>query len=125
MNDIKIVTDSAANNMKAFKSYKHYICLCHRLNTAIEKAYAKTVEEDIFFASADKNITSLIGFANRTNQQNSLPMKLKSGSATRPWRRYCDKFSSVFQSYQALQELSSVNFNQNYFFYFFVLGYEN
>ena len=106
--DIKIITDSAANNLKAFKEYSHFKCLCHRLNTAIEKGYNKTVDDNVLFASMDSNSTILIGNVNRANKQNLLPIKLKSGSATRPWRRYCHKFSSIQRSYNALKEISPV-----------------
>lgn len=87
---------------KLFGITKYSVCFCQRLMTWIEKAYAQTVEED-FFARADRNITSLIGLVDRTDKQNLLLIKFKFGAAQD--HGDSDKFSSVLQSYQALQEI--------------------
>lgn len=112
----KIVTDSAANYIKAGKNFDHHVCMCHRLNTAIEKAYTKSLQTNTYLKSADEAITGVIGYANRSNLQNKLPIKLKSGSQTRPWRRYSDRFKSIFESYEALEQKLPV------FFYLTILA---
>ena len=88
--------------------------MCHRLNTAIEKAYTKSLQTNTYLKSADEAITGVIGYANRSNLQNKLPIKLKSGSQTRPWRRYSDRFKSIFESYEALEQKLPVFFLLNY-----------
>ena len=103
-NQAKLVTDSAANYIKAGRNFDHHMCLCHKLNTAIEKGYNQSLQENVYLKGADEAITRVIGYVNRANLQNKLPIKLKSGSQTRPWRRYSDRFNSVFSSYDALEK---------------------
>lgn len=102
---ITVITDSAPNMVKACKGMQHYRCLCHRLNTAIEKAFNETCSDDEYLALIDQGVTSLIGFVNKTGLQHEMPIKLKSGSVTRPWRRYSDKFGSLHDSHDKLVEI--------------------
>ena len=105
VNNANVITDSARNYIKAMKNVNHFKCVCHRLNTAIEIAYSKTVEKSPYFKLVDTQISDLIGFVNRTGKQCKLPIKLKSGCVTRPWRRYTDRSESIFRSFDALSKI--------------------
>lgn len=116
-----IITDSAANCVKACKAMVHFRCVCHRINTAVEKGYTQTLSQNQFLMHMDKSINSVIGYVNKANLQHELPIKLKSGCLTRPWRRYSDRFESLFKSYDKLTEvLKKVNIlNLHFNFYHF------
>ena len=62
-------------------------CACHRINTLIDTAWVelKRVNEDI--ADADKHARELGWYVHQAaGVQATLPMSLKGGGVTRPWR---------------------------------------
>lgn len=103
--ETSIITDSAPNMVKACQGMQHFRCICHRFNSAIDKAFNISLQENNYLTVFDTSVNSLIGFANRTGIQHALPIKLKSGSATRPWRRFSDRFGSLNDSYDKLVEI--------------------
>lgn len=103
--ETSIITDSAPNMVKACSGMQHFRFICHRFNTAIDKAFNMSLQENNYLAVFDASVNSLIGFANRTGIQHALPIKLKSGSATRPWRRFSDRFGSLNHSFDKLVEI--------------------
>ncbi|MES1904052.1 MAG: hypothetical protein MHPSP_004520, partial [Paramarteilia canceri] len=101
----KIITDSAPNYLKDGRLFHHLKCICHLLNTAIEKAHIETLEKNLFYKFIESRITYTIGFINYTNRQKELSIKLKSGSTTRPWKRLSNKAASMSASYYKLVEI--------------------
>ena len=74
----------------------------HRFNTIINDAWKAAIKDNQTIANFDSDITTLIEYINRTNAQDKLPIKLQSGSKTRPWRMLSDRMGIVSRSYMAL-----------------------
>ena len=106
LSDSNFVTDCGSNILKACKiaNISHFKCLCHRMNTALSSAWEKAMENDIL-KSLDKDLSKLIEYANRTQMNSKLPIKLKSGCPTRPWRQLYDKYYSLSRSYDLVEQI--------------------
>lgn len=102
----KLVTDSASNNVAAFKEYLWLPCMCHKLNTSKSNAWkdliAKSPEIMCFNQAVNKLVTHV---QHKSDIQKKLIMKIKPGSKTRAWRGLIDKFSKVYVNYDRLNEI--------------------
>ena len=101
----KFVTDAGANIKKAIEEMSvSYRCLCHKFNTAIETGFKDAIGMSQNFKDFDSAVTNLITYVNKSEMNNGLPIRLKSGGTTRPWRHLYDKYYGVLRSYDSLRE---------------------
>ena len=100
------VTDSGANIVKACRDYYvHYRCLAHRYSTALTIGYESACKESSLLDSVERDTNSLIGYFNHSEKNKNLPIRLKSGSRTRPWRHLHEKFYSINESYDEILKI--------------------
>ena len=101
--EARFVTDAGANIKKACReNFKSSLCLCHKFSTAVQLGFSNALSKSDLLCAIDLNVTSLITFVNKTDMNSQLPIRLKSGGITRPWRHLFNKFSSVKESYDSL-----------------------
>lgn len=103
-----VTTDKGSNIVAATQQHTRIDCACHRLSTAISKAWETTKTNCQDLSTLDENVNHLIRFVKKSsNIQHQLPCTLKTGGTTRPWRSLMQKFQSVSTSYTALQPILS------------------
>lgn len=114
--DCIFVTDSGPNILKACQDYYiHYRCLAHRYSTTTNEGFRNACNKSEFLLDFDRDVTNLIGYCNKSEINNNLPCRLKSGCKTRPWRHLYEKFYSVYQSFDALKDILSKVIKYNFF----------
>ena len=109
---VAITTDSGSNMLKAVKDGDMISirCICHRYNTVVNEAWKEATKENETLGKLDSDVSSLIEYVNRLGIQSKLPIKLKSGCKTRPWRSIAQKLHSVLMSYDfLLSHFTSLN----------------
>ena len=105
------VTDSGANIKKAIKVMSvPMLCFAHKFNTSLEIGYSDCLEQCEALKAFDKSVTNLITYVNKSEINHNLPIRLKSGGVTRPWRHLYDKFYGVLRSYDSLDSVLSAVF---------------
>ena len=101
----RIVTDSGANIKKSVnEKFEGYQCFAHRYNTSLETGFKLACSQDVILSEIESQVTRLICYVNKADLNNGLPIRLKSGCQTRPWRHFFEKYNSICESYDALLE---------------------
>ena len=106
--DTPVTTDRGSNVVAAMKNAVRLDCMCHRLHTVLENAWADTRRDVEDAATYETAISDLCRFIKQScGLQEQLPKSLKHGGDTRPWVSLFRRAESVECSYEALVNLLS------------------
>ena len=104
ISEVQIVTDSGRNIVAAVSDMRSNRCMAHRLHTVLSDAWEYAKEHDPDILNLDLFCRKLVTFVKASsNIQEHLPMRLKHGGKTRPWRSLYQMFHSIYTSYDALE----------------------
>ncbi len=103
LDDTPCTTDRGSNIVAATVEKAHVDCACHRLNTAIDTAWKMLMSINDELQQLNSFSHELVKYANQASGiQSALPVSLKHGGETRPWRSLSYMFSSISESHEAL-----------------------
>ena len=103
---VPIVTDSDRNILAAVSDMQSQCCMAHILHNVLSDAWKNAKAHNIEIHNLDVFSRNLVTFVKASNSiQEHLPMRLKHGGKTRPWRSLYQMFHSISSSYDALEEI--------------------
>ena len=84
---VPVITHKASNIVAATSHKVRIDCVCHRLHTAIESVWEKAKAAHSTLKELYESCHKLVQYVKKTTGiQSQLPITLKQGGTTRPWR---------------------------------------
>ena len=104
--EVPIVTNSGRNIVASVSDIRSQCCMAHILHTVLSDAWESAKESDMEIFNLDMFSRNLVTFVRSANDiQEHLPIRLKHGGKTHPWRSLYKMFHSISTSYDALELL--------------------